>query len=99
MPFWVGWATPAKPAWATLMALSAAMLPRWARRLYGWPALPTTDLMATAHGRLLREVASRIPATAENPARAAAFARLSGDGVGSGPTIEDRLLGVQPANS
>jgi uncharacterized protein (DUF2236 family) len=36
-----------------VVALAFALLPRWARRLYGAPGLPTTDLAATASVRLL----------------------------------------------
>jgi len=54
MPHWVSLATPARPAWASLVAVAAGMLPRWARRLYGLPGVPTTDLAATIGGRLTR---------------------------------------------
>ncbi|HEU5483400.1 MAG TPA: oxygenase MpaB family protein [Microlunatus sp.] len=76
MPRWISLLTPAKPGWALLMSLAAAMLPPWTRRLYGLPGLPTTDLIATLNGRLLREVTSRIKITAQNPAYAAALARV-----------------------
>lgn len=55
MPRWVSLATPARPAWAGAVALAAAMLPPWARRLYGLPGLGTTDLGATLGGRALRQ--------------------------------------------
>lgn len=61
MPGWVRFGTPARPAWAALMTLAAAMLPRWARRLYGLPGIPTTDLGADLTGRLLRRGALRLP--------------------------------------
>ncbi len=54
MPALVQLGTPARPAWAALAAASFAMLPRWARRLYRLPGLPTTDLAATAAGLALR---------------------------------------------
>jgi uncharacterized protein (DUF2236 family) len=54
MPRWMTVATPARPAWAGAVALAAAMLPPWARRLYGLPGLPTTDLGASLGGRMLR---------------------------------------------
>lgn len=44
-----------------LTALAFATLPRWARRLYGMPATPVTDLAATASLRTLREGTSRVP--------------------------------------
>ncbi len=55
MPRWVALATPARPAWAGAVGLAAAMLPPWARRLYGLPGLPTTDLGASLGGRVLRQ--------------------------------------------
>lgn len=61
MPRWVAWATPARPAWASLVAVAGAMLPAWARRLYGLPGLPTTDLGATLLGRVVRQSALLLP--------------------------------------
>ena len=40
-------------------ALSVATLPRWARRLYGLPGLPTTDLSATVTLRALQTATAR----------------------------------------
>ena len=40
LPRWVDWATPARISWAAVAALSAASLPDWAHRLYGWPRIP-----------------------------------------------------------
>ena len=54
MPWWVQLATPARPSWAALVGTATALLPRWARRLYGLPGLPTTDLAATAAVTALR---------------------------------------------
>ena len=54
MPSKVSLGTPARPAWAALALASGAMLPRWARRMYRLPGLPTTDLGATAAGLALR---------------------------------------------
>jgi len=53
MPTKVG-LTPARPAWTLVAATAGAMLPRWARRMYRLPGLPTTDLAATASGIALR---------------------------------------------
>jgi len=47
-------ATPARPAWVALATAAFAMLPRWARRLYHLPGLPTTDMAATAAGLAFR---------------------------------------------
>lgn len=54
MPSLVALGTPARPAWAALATAAFAMLPRWARRLYALPGLPTTDLAATAAGLAFR---------------------------------------------
>lgn len=79
MPTWVALGTPARPAWAVLVGISAGMLPRWARRLYGLPGLPTTDLTATATGRVVRASMLAVPrGWVESPARRAALERLAG---------------------
>jgi len=54
MPTLVRLGTPARPAWVALATAAFAMLPRWARRLYRLPGLPTTDLAATAAGLAFR---------------------------------------------
>jgi len=54
MPSLVSLGTPARPAWVALAAAAGAMLPRWARRLYSLPGLPTTDVAATAAGLAFR---------------------------------------------
>lgn len=54
MPTKVQVGTPARPAWIALTAAAGAMLPRWARRLYRLPGLPTTDAAATAAGLAFR---------------------------------------------
>jgi uncharacterized protein (DUF2236 family) len=78
MPLWVRLLTPARPAWATLVATAAGLLPRWARRLYGLPGLPTTDLAATASARALRRTLLSVPGgLGRNPAYADARARLA----------------------
>jgi uncharacterized protein (DUF2236 family) len=46
--------TPARPAWTAVAAVAVGLLPPWAKRLYGIPQLPGSDL-ATATGlRALR---------------------------------------------
>lgn len=52
----------AKPAWAGIAGTAFALLPRWARRLYGMPGLPSTDLAATATVRALRASLLLVPA-------------------------------------
>jgi uncharacterized protein (DUF2236 family) len=54
MPSLVRLGTPARPAWVALAGAAAAMLPRWARRLYALPGLPATDVAATAAGVAFR---------------------------------------------
>ena len=54
MPKRVRLLTPARPAWASLAGMAFALLPKWARRLYRLPGLPTTDLAATGAIRALR---------------------------------------------
>jgi uncharacterized protein (DUF2236 family) len=52
---------PLKPAWLGIAGLSVAMLPRWARRMYRLPGLPTTDVGATAAGIALRTSLLALP--------------------------------------
>jgi uncharacterized protein (DUF2236 family) len=78
MPRRVAFLTPARPAWASMVSLSAALLPRWARRLYLLPGLPTTDLAATMAARAFRTAALAVPADIrESPYKRAALERLA----------------------
>ena len=54
MPALVQLGTPARPAWVAVASAAAAMLPRWARRLYSLPGIPTTDVAATLAGTAFR---------------------------------------------
>jgi uncharacterized protein (DUF2236 family) len=54
MPSLVQLGTPARPAWVAVATAAFAMLPRWARRAYSLPGLPTTDLAASAAGIAFR---------------------------------------------
>jgi uncharacterized protein (DUF2236 family) len=77
MPRAVQLATPARPAWATMIGIAGAMLPRWARRLYGLPALRVTDVAATISGRAVRTALATLPdAWRQSPAQRAALQRL-----------------------
>lgn len=77
MPRWVQLATPARPAWASMIGLAASMLPPWARRLYGLPGLPTTDLAASVTGRAVRGLLLAAPASlTRGSAHTAALERL-----------------------
>jgi uncharacterized protein (DUF2236 family) len=61
MPWKAQLLTPARPAWTLLATLSFALLPQWARRMYRMPALPTTDLAATAGVHTLRSMLRALP--------------------------------------
>ena len=61
MPLRVQLATPARPLWTIIAGLGFALLPPWARRLYGLPGLPATDLAATLALRAFRVSALRLP--------------------------------------
>lgn len=80
MPWGLGW-TPARPAWTGIATAAFALLPRWARRMYGLPGLPTTDLAASLTVRVLRSTVALIPRQwYESPWRAAALARAASQG-------------------
>lgn len=77
MPALVRLGTPARPAWIALAGAAFAMLPRWARRMYRLPGLPTTDLAATAAGIAFRSGLLVVPASLRHsPHVRAANARL-----------------------
>jgi uncharacterized protein (DUF2236 family) len=61
LPARVEFLTPARPAWALVAAVAFALLPGWARRCYGLPGLPTTDLAATVALRGVRAAALAVP--------------------------------------
>ena len=48
-------------------ALAFATMPRWARRMYSSPGLPTTDLSATLALQALRAAVARLPGPPEPP--------------------------------
>ncbi|WP_098956254.1 oxygenase MpaB family protein [Pseudonocardia sp. N23] len=50
-----------KTAISTVSTLAVATLPRWARRLYGLPGLPTTDLATAATLRAVRTATRLLP--------------------------------------
>lgn len=75
---WVRWATPARPAWATAAGLAVALLPPWARQMYGVLTPPLTDLAAAAAVRTLRASTTLAPrAYREGPHLRSARARLA----------------------
>jgi uncharacterized protein (DUF2236 family) len=78
IPWRIQLTTPARPAWTAISALAFASLPVWARRLYGMPGLPTTDVAATAGLHLLAPLLNRLPAAyRESPHLRAARERLA----------------------
>ncbi|MCA1713404.1 MAG: DUF2236 domain-containing protein [Actinobacteria bacterium] len=78
MPALVQLGTPARPAWVALASAAFAMLPRWARRLYRLPGLPTTDAAATAAGLAFRSGLLVVPERLrQGPAVREAKARLT----------------------
>ena len=78
MPGWVQVLTPARPAWAGLASLGMATLPRWARSMYGLPALALTEPATTAAVRAFRTTALAVPPRIrENPALRAARLRVA----------------------
>ena len=66
MPALLQLGTPARPAWVALATASFALLPRWARRLYRLPGLPSTDLAATAAGLAFRRGLLVVPPRLRN---------------------------------
>jgi uncharacterized protein (DUF2236 family) len=78
MPVWVQVATPARLAWAGVSTLAFAMLPGWARRLYGVPVLPGADLATDLAVRGLRGALLAVPdSLRRSPEQKAAFARIA----------------------
>jgi len=69
--------TPARPAWTTLAFTGFGLMPRWSRRMFALPGLPTTDLSASLSARALRAALLAVPeARRTNPHLAAARIRL-----------------------
>jgi uncharacterized protein (DUF2236 family) len=91
MPWGLGY-TPARAAWLGLSALAVGLLPPWARKLYGLPGLPTTDLTASLSTRALRITLRALPRRLfEGPIYKAAMARAANATAQPG--------GAQPANA
>jgi uncharacterized protein (DUF2236 family) len=75
LPWGLGW-TPVRPLWLGVSAYAFSLLPSWARRMYGWPGLPTTDLAATLTSRTIRSIIRALPTEAlEGPLYRAAKSR------------------------
>ena len=76
----VEWLTPARPAWTTFALTGFGLLPRWARRMFALPGLPTTDLSATVSARAIRAALVAVPESRRtNPHLRAAQLRLGLD--------------------
>ncbi len=77
MPPKVALLTPARPAWTLFAVTGFALLPRWARRMFALPGLPTTDVQAAITARTLRSTLLVVPDERRtNPHLAAARIRL-----------------------
>ena len=68
--------TPVRLAYSGLAATAFGLLPPWARRLYGMPGLPTTDVSATVSAKTLRLALKALPRSVfEGPVYKAAMRR------------------------
>jgi uncharacterized protein (DUF2236 family) len=75
--------TPVRLAYGAVAATAFGLLPPWARRIYGMPGLPTTDVSATVSARTLRLALKALPRSVfEGPLYKAARRRaeLAGHG-------------------
>jgi uncharacterized protein (DUF2236 family) len=95
-PWRLGW-TPVRPLWIGVAAYGFSLLPPWARRLYGLPGLPTTDLTATLTTRALRTMVRTLPThLLEGPIYRAARQRAAQVG-GRSTAVQESLPGrVEP---
>lgn len=77
MPTWVAFGTPARPAWAGLIAIAAGLLPGWAKELYGLPALLFPESAAVTAARVVRSAVASLPnGLGESPMRRSAYERI-----------------------
>jgi uncharacterized protein (DUF2236 family) len=60
LPWRLGF-TPVRLAYLGVAATAFGLLPPWARRMYGMPGLPTTDLSASLSARTLRLALNALP--------------------------------------
>jgi uncharacterized protein (DUF2236 family) len=75
LPYRLGW-TLVRPMWIGVAAYGFSLLPPWARRLYGLPGLPTTDVTASLAARGIRTAIRLLPTSVlEGPLYRAAMAR------------------------
>jgi uncharacterized protein (DUF2236 family) len=77
LPYRLG-LTPVRLAYTGIAALAVGLLPPWARRLYGLPGLPTTDLSAGLSAKALRRLIALVPRRLyEGPIYRAAMSRAA----------------------
>ncbi|MEU7873265.1 oxygenase MpaB family protein [Dactylosporangium sp. NPDC049140] len=76
LPYGLG-LTPVRGAQFSVSALAIGLLPTWARRLYGLPGLPVTDLVTSMNARVMGRLLRSVPIEwIESPARKRAMQRL-----------------------
>ncbi|WP_433223674.1 oxygenase MpaB family protein [Dactylosporangium sp. CS-047395] len=76
LPYGLG-LTPVRGAAFGVSALAIGLLPPWARRLYGLPGLPATDLVTSVNARVVGRLLRAVPIEwIESPARKRAMERL-----------------------
>jgi uncharacterized protein (DUF2236 family) len=77
MPYKLG-LTPLRLVYGGIAALAIGLLPAWARRMYGLPGLPTTDLSAELSVKALRRLIALVPTNLyADPVYRAAMSRAS----------------------
>lgn len=85
LPYGLG-LTPVRGAALGVAALAIGLLPAWARRLYGLPGLPATDLIASANALVLGRMLSAIPIEWISPLRRNALRRIAESEAAAGTT-------------
>lgn len=70
--------TPIAPLWGGITSLAAASLPKWARRLYGWPSFPGQEVPTDLALKTTRAALSTLPSWfRESPQLRDAKARMN----------------------
>ncbi len=88
LPWGLGW-TPVRPLWVGVFGYAVSLLPPWARRMYGLPGLPTTDISASLTARTLRATVRALPLQLlEGPLYRAALARAASVSLNDGATTQ-----------
>jgi uncharacterized protein (DUF2236 family) len=77
LPYRLG-LTPVRLVFGAVAAVAVGLLPPWARRLYGLPGLPTTDVSAALSARAVRRLLDSLPrGLYEGPIYRAAMSRAA----------------------